>query len=218
MNLADELKELSSALEQLPHSGMRAIGGKGAPTYVLDFIIIGAVKRTLSLGHGLITMVQSKNMTCARALVRMQIDTVSRLLAYTYVDDPEEMARAVIGGKPLKKFKNRERKPLTDAYLIDRMTERHSWTRTVYDSTCGEVHFSEKQFFASIQSMEDDGDGRTIGVVVAPFDSKYPEASWTELAACFRELCGLLVEILDNYAAHKNANKSSNPVPRGGAV
>jgi hypothetical protein len=209
MPLSEDLKELSGWLDQLPRVGMQALGGSGAPMFVLDFILIGATKRTLSLGHGFVTMVESKNMMCARALVRMQIDTVSRLLAYTYVANPERMAKEVVGGKKLNKFKCRDGKPLVDGYLIDRMTRAHPWVRTVYDLTSGEVHFSEKQFFAAIHSMDEES--RTVRIEIVSSDKKFPEWSWSEVVTCFSKLCEILVQTIDSYASHKAAKNSFKP-------
>ena len=200
MNLSENLTELSIWLDRLPATVNRALGGSGAPMFVLDFIMIGAIKRTLSLGHGLDGMVKSKNMTCARAIVRMQIDTVSRLLAYTYVDDPEGMAKEVIGEKQLNKFKSRDGRPLTDGYLIDRMAKSYPWVKEVYKLTSGEIHFSEKQFFASVQSM--DNENRTLVMEIGPLDTKYPEWSWSEVVTCFNHLCEILIKTVDSYASH----------------
>jgi hypothetical protein len=202
MTLSSELDELEKQLDQLPLMGQKALAARGGALFTLDFVIVGAVKRSLSLGHGLIAMVNAKNMTCARAIVRMQIDTVSRLLAYTYVNDPEEMARQVIGETPISKFKSRDGHPLRDKYLIDKMTESHPWVREVYDRTSGEVHFSEKQFFASVRATNDET--RTMTMVISPLDDKYPEWSWAEVVTCFKKLNSILSEILHDYVRHKN--------------
>ncbi|ODS63168.1 MAG: hypothetical protein ABS41_08385 [Arenimonas sp. SCN 70-307] len=211
MTLEQERKKLDALLDEIPAVGMHALGGSGAPLFILDFIISAAIKRTLNLGHGLLSMIEARNMTCSRALVRMQIDTVSRLLAYTYVSNPEEVAKAVIGGTPLKKFKSREGKTLRDDYLIDRMTETHDWVRTVYNSTSGDVHFSEKQFFASVTSMKDDEGGRSISMMLSQFDTNYPEFSWAEVVACFSELCEILISILTQYGDHKKQPSHAPP-------
>lgn len=218
MKLDEEVKRLTELLEEMPALGMRALGSPGAPVFVLDFIVAGAVKRTLSLGHGLLTMIDAKNIICARALLRMQIDTASRLLAYTYMDDPEGMANGAMGGIPLKKFKSREGEALTDGYLIDRMTQEYEWVRRVYESTSGDVHFSEKQFFASIASMKEDDHGRTVNLLISQFDTKYPESSWPEIAACFSELCEILKCVFIQYGDRKMANKALEPTPKSGAA
>lgn len=202
MSLSSELADLERQLKALPGLGHKALAAREGALFLVDLIIVGAVKRSLSLGHGLIAMVRTKNMTCARAIVRMQIDTVSRLLAYTYVDDPEGMASKIIGGTPLNKFKSRDGCLLRDAYLIDRMTESHFWVREVYNRTSGEIHFSEKQLFASVQSTNDAN--RTFTMVISPLDEKYPEWSWSEVVTCFQRLNDVLIEILESYVIHKN--------------
>lgn len=202
MSLSGDLQALEKQLKALPESAKNVLTAQDGAMYLVDLIMVGAVKRSLSLGHGLIAMVNATNMTCARAIVRMQIDTVSRLLAYTYVDDPEEVAREIIGGTPLRKFKSRDGHKLRDAYLIDKMTEAHSWVREVYKRTSAEIHFSEKQFFASIISMDDET--RTFQMLIGPFDAKYPEWSWSEVVDCFQRLNEVLLEVIESYAAHKD--------------
>jgi hypothetical protein len=205
MSLSAELDKLSGWVTRLPEIGMNTLGGAGAPMLVLDFVVIGAVKRSLSLASGLLAMLQAQNMVCSRALLRMQLDTISRLLAYTYVADPESMATAVIGGARLKKFKSQDGNALTDAYLIDRMSRDHPWVRNVYKVTSGYVHFSESQFFDSVHSMSSD-DERKMTLQVSHIDGKYPEESWVEVAACFNHLSEILLGVLASYQASKAAN------------
>lgn len=204
MPLVAELEVLSSWIQRLPRIGMETLGGAGASMHVLDFVMVGAVKRSLSLASGLHTMVEAQNMVCSRAFLRMQLDTVTRLLAYTYVKDPESMAQGVIGGTPLKKFKSAEGKALVDAYLVDRMSKDHPWVRKVYDFTSGYVHFSERQFFDSIHSMGSD-EKRTVQLQVSHIDNKFPESSWEEVVACFNHSLAILENILSSYAKHKTA-------------
>ena len=204
MSLSSEIEMLSEWVKRLPTIGMNTLGGAGTPMHVLDFVMIGAVKRSLSLASGLLGVLQSQNMVCSRALLRMQLDTVSRILAYTYVGDPESMAKAIIGGKQLRTFKSLDGKPLTDGYLVERLSQKHQWVQKVYDFTSGYVHFSERQFFDSVHSMSNDVD-RIMTVQVSHIDNKFPEESWTEVAACFNHLTEILVGVLSDYQANKAA-------------
>lgn len=202
MSLASEMEALSSWLDSLPRRAMPVIGEEGAPMYVLDFIVLGAVKRSLSLAAGLLVLIEAKNIVCARAVLRMQLDTLTRLSAYLYVDDPEQMAKEVLGGKALKKFKSTDGNPLTDGYLVDRLSERFPWVRKVYDFTSGYIHFSERQFFDAVYSVGDNEE-RTVRLAIGRTDDKYPEASWEELPACFNHLNLILEEFLTAYATRK---------------
>lgn len=202
MTLASEVEALSSWLDEFPRKVMPIVGESGAPMYVLDFIVLGAVKRSLSLASGLLVLIEAKNMVCARAVLRMQLDTITRLCAYLYVEDPEQMAKEILGGKPLNKLKSTDGKPLRDGYLVDRLSERFPWVRNVYDFTSGYIHFSERQFFDAVHSVGSNEE-RTIRLAIGRTDDKYPEFSWEELPACFNHLNVILEEFLVAYAERK---------------
>jgi hypothetical protein len=202
MSLAAEVHALSSGIDELPAKAMPILGGSGAPVYVLDFIVLGAVKRSLSLASGLLALIDAKNIVCARAVLRMQLDTVTRLCAYLYIDNPEQVAKAILGGKPLNKFKATDGKLLRDAYLVDRLSERFPWVRRVYNFTSGYVHFSERQFFDAVHAVGNDEE-RTLHLAIGKTDDKYPESSWEELPACFNHLNIILEEFLSAYVERK---------------
>lgn len=183
---------------------MSALGESGSHMFTLDFIMVGAVKRSMSLAAGLKAMVESRNMVCARALLRLQIDTLSRLRGYTYVQDPEGVARAVIGGDEIYKHKSTDGKPLRDGYLIERLAIELPWVTETYKQTSGYVHFSEKQFFDTVQSVGDD-ETQTINFTVSATDEKFPENSWIEVVACFNEVTTVLAQTVESYGAHKKA-------------
>ena len=204
MELQSELAKLKETLDKVPDSMLRVFGQEGAPMYLMDLILTGATKRTLGLGHGLLAMIKERNMLCGRALVRMQIDTVSRVLAYTYVADREDLAKRVIGGEKLRSFKCRDGKKLTDQYLIERLAQIFSWVPDVYDRTSASVHFSEQQFFSSVSRITDDENGRRMSMVITQVDTNYPESSWSEITACFNELTEFFIDLLDQYSASKN--------------
>jgi hypothetical protein len=202
MSLATEVQALSAWIDEFPAKAMPVLGGSGAPLYVLDLIVLGAVKRSLSLASGLLTLIEAKNIVCARAVLRMQLDTVTRLYAYLYVDDAEQVAKAVLKGQPLNKLKATDGKLLRDAYLVDRLSEQFPWVRRVYNFTSGYVHFSERQFFDAVHKVGSDEE-RTVHLSIGKTDDKYPESSWEELPACFNHLNIMLEEFLSAYVERK---------------
>ena len=204
MTLSTDLAALDIWIAQLPRIAMSALGESGSPMFTLDFIMVGAVKRSMSLAAGLRAMVDSKNMVCARALLRLQIDTLSRLRAYTYVTKPEELAQAVLGGAQLNRFKSAEGEFLKDRYLIDRLSNELPWLVKTYKETSGYVHFSERQFFDTVQSVGGDVI-QTLSLTVSAKDDKFPEESWVEVVACFSEITNLLAETVMSYAEQKKA-------------
>ena len=203
MQIKSAISKLHDVLDKVPESMHAAFGAEGGNMYMTDLILAGASKRTISLGHGLIEMLNARNMLCSRALVRMQLDTVSRLLAYTYVSDREDLASRVIGGEKLRSFKCSNGKKLTDQYLISRLAEKLPWVTEVYERTSGAVHFSELQLFSTISHVSEDPNGKSISLVIGQHDANYPEGSWVEVADCFRELTDFFIHMLDQYAATK---------------
>lgn len=211
MSLNSEIETLSTWLDTFPKKAKELFAQKGDSLYVLDFIVFGALKRSLSLGSGLLALIDAKNIVCARAILRMHLDTVSRLCAYTYVQDAEGMAKEILGGKLLRKFKARDGNTLTDNYLIEQLAKQFPWIRKVYDFTSGYVHFSERQFFDTVYSLGSDEE-RTVQLSIGRTDNKYPEYSWEELPACFNRLNIILEEFLIAYVDVKvNSNNGQPP-------
>lgn len=55
---------------------------------------------------------------CARALLRMRIDTAIRFSALRLVDNPNSFAKEVFSGKRIDKLKGRDGKQMKDARLV----------------------------------------------------------------------------------------------------
>lgn len=193
-----ELEKLNRLILEIPKLGKQTLIDDRTDIYVLDLVMIAALKRTISLAKGFEALVVTENMTCVRAMIRMQLDTVSRLLAYTYVSEPSELAEAVIGGKPLNKFKCRDGHKLQDRYLIEKMAEHYPWVTNVYKYTSGYVHFSEKQLFDSIKSMGNGNLGK-VSFDIRADDVYFPEESWVEAVSCFNEMLSILEKTLLAY-------------------
>jgi hypothetical protein len=198
VTLATDIAMMKVWPEQLAQLGTDWIGRANRGFFVLDLIYLGALKRTVSLVSGFDAMVERRNMVCARAMLRMNLDTLSRTRAYTYVDDAEAVTRAVLAGTRLDTLKAADGQLLRDAYLIQRLTAEAAWIDGVYRSTSGYVHFSEKQVFDAVQSVDARGIG-SFTLVISDEDEKYPESSWIEVVACFNRLTHLTTETLRNY-------------------
>lgn len=209
MSLSEELAKLSKWITDLPGIGVKSVGAAGDHIVAMDYINIGGVKRSLNLASGLHAMVSARNITCSRAILRMQVDTISRLLAYMYVTDMNHIATQVIKGEALRKFQSADGSRLTDKYLVDRMSEQVPWIRELYDFTSGDVHFSESQVEDSILNIQDDlieilnMDGNNTEIKLSHIDSKYPESSWEEIVQKFIILLEILKEFLSGYSAIK---------------
>ncbi|MGO9119428.1 MAG: hypothetical protein ACLQPD_17695 [Desulfomonilaceae bacterium] len=175
----------------------------------LDFIILGIVKRCLSISHGIDLMVRESNMTCARALVRMQLDTVLRFGAFSLSDDPEQMAKDFMDAKPINKMKDRDGKKMTDSYLVEKMGEVFPWMPTVYKYTSGYIHFSERQLYDGIHSR--DTSTGYVTWAIHEQDSKFPESSWVEVVQTAHRCLLIIKTFLLDHLQNKEERIGSDP-------
>ena len=101
----DEHKELVAALFEAADRDL----------YSLDFLVLGALNRSLRLTRGFCDAIEGLNFVCAAPLLRMQLDNVFRLAAAGWVVDGDAFAKGVLEGKRVSDFVGRDGARLTDA-------------------------------------------------------------------------------------------------------
>jgi hypothetical protein len=181
----------------------------GGKLYRSDFFVIGAVKRTVSLAAGFELLVRAYNIVCARALVRMQLDTTLRFAALSLVSDQDAFVDAVLGDQRIDKLKDRDGHFLRDAYLVERFKPIAPWLPEVYRRTSGYIHLSGEHIFSSIHAMNDET--RTVTMVVATEDRRFPDWSWVEMIECFDRAVVMLVGQLQAWNEIKKTLQSGHP-------
>lgn len=170
--------------------------------YPLDFIIIGALKRCLSTTRAIEILVLEWNLTCARAILRIQLDTALRLSAYWLSPDPQKMASDVMAGKPVNRMKDKDECKMQDSYLVKKLGEKYEWVPQVYKNTSGYIHFSEQHVFNSIYTFNDQKS--KIEIEISDTDYKFPESSWIEIIDCATECLDIIGHYLKGYKLTKN--------------
>ena len=78
----------------------------------------------------------------------------------------------------------------------------YDWLKTVYDDLCGYIHFSNKHFFDSLQTFNDET--RSVGFSFGGEDEKYPEHSWVEIIDCFTMSLKILFLYFDAWIENKS--------------
>jgi len=198
-----ELEKLSKYQDYLPRLGHEVIMAGNGALYPLDFVVVGIVKRSLSIASAFKTLVTDWNMVCARAILRMQIDTVIRFSAFWISGDPHQMAVEVMHGNQINKMKDRDGNKMTDAYLVKKLSPEFDWMPRVYQYTSGYTHFSERHLFDPIASLKEDG--RLVHFIINDKDEKFPESSWYEIVSCFNQCAEIIVSYLQGYKHIKEA-------------
>jgi len=167
---------------------------------------MGAVKRCASQSYSLRLLIEGWNLLCARALLRMQIDTALRFSALWLVKAPHNVAREILRGGRLDKMKDRQGKRMTDAYLVSKLASQHPWLPSVYERTSGYIHFSGAHMFSPIAEVRKDA--REVEYVIGETDTNYPESSWLEVVECFNDATDIFLHYLAGWVRTKAASGS----------
>jgi len=200
-NVLKSLEELEKRRKKLINLTKEMIAAYEGSMYLVDIFTIGAVKRAISTATGFILLVESWNMICARALLRMQIDTALRFSSAFLVQKPHDFVMKVLGGQQINKLKDKDGKVMTDGYLVSKLAPEYSWLPVVYKNLSGYVHFSEHHLADSIEDINDES--TTVSWAIKEKNTKFPESSWEEVVACFNESTDLFMKYLEGWIITK---------------
>jgi len=199
------IEKLRNLREDLPSLGNTIM--HAGSMHPMDMVIIGIVKRCLSIASAFDKLVLEWNMTCARAVLRMQLDTMLRLSAFWLSSDPQKMAMDFIAGKQINRMKDKDGCKMTDSYLSRKLGKQFDWIPKVYEYTSSYIHFSERPFFDSISEINNKE--RMANFVINDKDYYFPESSWVELVDCASDCLIIIKCFLGKYRQSKDlvANK-----------
>lgn len=120
-----------------------------------DFYFSASANRCINLIYGFVDMLQTRNLTCAGVLLRMQMDNCMRTYAAFIAKDCDAVVDCIIQGGKVSDHKDRNGKKMSDGYLKGELSKLDSVFADVYDQASGYVHLSEKAFYQMVASCED---------------------------------------------------------------
>ncbi len=205
-SLNDALTNLKKTEEELLQFGTDMLSADNGNIFPIDLIAIGAMKRTSSNTEGFILLVESKNMSSARSLLRVQIDTFMRFSSLWLVDSPHNLAVEIIDGKHIRNIKDKLGNKMTDRYLTETLSKNYPWISNVYNNLSGYIHFSSQHLFNAVNQINNDT--KTISFGIGKEDKQYPESSWIETVDCFIESINILFFYLKSWIETKNRKKA----------
>ena len=184
------------------------INADGRKLFPLDIYASGSIKRSLAHCKGFATLIDSKNLTCAGAVIRLQLDTLLRFYAAFLVEDPHEFSNSVLGGKQVNDHKDHNGRKMTDAYLVGCLTEQYPWIKEVYKQTSGYVHFSTKHIFAAIHSLDEESGN--VNFQISPDDVPRSKEFYQEAIDCFYKITIIFLEYVEGWIATKNQKTTAS--------
>ena len=202
-NLSDAISNLRKTEDKLLALGMDMLSADNGNLFPVDLLAIGAMKRTASNTEGFITLIEAKNMTSARSLLRVQLDTFMRFSAICLVDSPHDFANEILTGKHIRNVKDKLNNKMTDRYLVDTLSKEYPWVKEVYGNLSGYIHFSAQHLFNAVENMNNDT--QTLNINIGKEDLQYPEWSWIETVDCFTESVNIFLQYLSGWTITKSA-------------
>ncbi|NLD46203.1 MAG: hypothetical protein GX660_03250 [Clostridiaceae bacterium] len=120
----------------------------------VDLCFSALLDRSMKLSRGFSQMIKDKNLTCAGALLRLQMDNCMRLCAIYIAEDEDAVISTIIDGGKISTHKDKQGKKMSDFYLKNQLQQYDDKFSVVYDNASGYVHFSNKAFYQSINPEE----------------------------------------------------------------
>ncbi len=165
--------------------------------------ILAAARRTLSLIVAFQQSIECGNEQMAATIIRLNLDTVARFYALFWAEETQGMtaesfAKDVFQGRELRKMKLRNGKEkATDRWLITQIAGLGDWIESVYESTCGAIHFSDfhmERVLAQSQGNESQSDGSVkVNIVFGGTEARADSGAHPKLNQAFSHISLLLI-------------------------
>ena len=198
--MSDSLDSLLEKIDNERHRhlslGRAMLEADGHKLFSLDLLAVAAINRSLSNSSAFTQLIRAHNYLVAASLVRLQLDTFLRFFASYLVSDPHEFATSVLAGTEVRKLKDRSGTLMTDRHLVDSVASEFPWAPSVYKSTSGFIHLSDKHIHSAIQSVEDDG---TFSMLIGSDPDRFPSELWVEMAEGFVAATAALFRYLEGW-------------------
>ena len=202
-NIISKLEILKKDDNEMLSLAKKAFWADNRAIYPFDLLINAAINRNLALSEGFTRLIEDKNMICAGALLRMNLDTALRVYAGFRVAYPHEFVISVMEGKQIRKMKDKSGKNMTDRHLLDELSQDFPWIESVYENTSDYVHLSKVHIFSTFDPNSDLETGK-VGVKIGPRDVDLPDKVYLEAIDAFHESSRILAKYVDGWVFTKD--------------
>ena len=177
------LNRLIDSLEELRLKGVKIARGIIGETLTKDDLFFCAsLDRCLRLTDGIITLLKERNLTCAGALLRLQMDNCMRTYAAFIAEDRTKVIDCIIDGTPINKEKDVNGHKMSDGYLKESVNKYDKRFAQVYDQASGFIHLSSKAFYQTVAEVND-------GEIALQIGHDLPEKRNDTLLECAEAFC-----------------------------
>ncbi|MCW5793402.1 MAG: hypothetical protein KIS97_03595 [Nitrospira sp.] len=203
-SLEESLAKLVPLDEAHLELGKQMFNVFGGTLYGMDLLAAGALNRSKAHIAGFRQLIEARNLICAGALLRLQLDTALRFHAAFLVEQPHDFALAVLGGKRVRDLKDRDGVTMTDAYLVKKLGQEYDWIPHVYERTSGYVHLSRTHLLSAMGPSEGTVESNgSIVIKIAAEDKPLPSWIYIEAVDAFRAATEILLRYVHGWVLTK---------------
>lgn len=198
----DKLDALHGKIQDHVHVAQLCMSADGGKVHTPDLWINAGIRRSMQVLDGFTSMVRARNISCAGALLRVQIDTALRLFACTLMN-ADELTAAALKGERLDRLTDRNGKRLTDRHLIDELTKlmpRFAWLNHVYERTSGFIHMSGLHMLV----MAEVGQDMDFRFEISLSDDRWPEGEMSIAIDTFRDATDIVLWLVRTWLDQKS--------------
>ncbi|MBL7975650.1 MAG: hypothetical protein JNJ85_12100, partial [Candidatus Kapabacteria bacterium] len=217
LDLQALLDKLDSYIELVIDTQKRIVVVDDGNLFPLDLLSMAVSNRTIQVIEGFRQATESGNMLVSLPLVRLHIDTLLRWYATTLVENPHETSSKILKGAQLRDITDKLGNKLTDGYLVQKYSKYFAQLKTVYNSTSGYIHLSDKHMLAPVTSVDLTGEV-TWQISRTNKDDARTYSGKIESTLCMIEITEHIIHLLNSWAEQKNStnrndNSESTPSP-----
>lgn len=151
----DWLNKEKETLDGLKKQGVKlAEGVIGKTLFKDDLFFCASLNRCINLIDGFILLLNTRNLSCAGAILRLQIDNCLRTYAAFIAEDRKKVIECIINGKRIDKERDTQGCKMTDGYLKKKLEQMDFSIAMIYDNTSGYIHLSDKAFYETVISCD----------------------------------------------------------------
>lgn len=193
-DIEKKLQHLESSEKEHLNLASLTIKAYDGAVYPFDLFIHAVYKRSLSIIFGYTALIRIHNFISAASLIRLHLDTLLRLSASTYVEDPHNFAIRVLDGEEIRNIKDISGAKMTDRRLVTMIASNFPGIDELYSHTCGYIHLSDRHIFNAMKVT--DKKSRTIQVNIGSYDETVPRRILLEATHSMIELTRIILHYL----------------------
>lgn len=195
------LSDLDTFKDKFIDSSKRFLEAGDQSLYTLDLFASAVNNRAISLTNAFATLARSNNYLAAVSLIRLQLDNALRFYASTLVKDSHDFVMHFIKGNEIRDYQDTNGKNLTDTYLTKQLEKKFSGIIKLYKDTCGYVHLSDRHFFPTVNTKENEHN--IIEVRIGNYDT-FKLADKVDFTKTMIEVSKLVLIMIEQWKHEKN--------------